>query len=191
MAILKTVGLAGAISVILMTFAMTASATRFTSPAGTLYTGTIKAESTNLTLTNSSTIGTISCGKSLAEGTNNSHGVGVTDIVIVTNWWITSCTGGESTHSTQRGSWEFHLTTAPNGTWTSNGWVWTIHKTIVGTCTFATKNTDLGTFKGGTPAKLEIGSSPIPQESGNFFCPSSATLSGTYTITSPGTLVAS
>ncbi|HET7418100.1 MAG TPA: hypothetical protein VFJ61_10795 [Solirubrobacterales bacterium] len=188
---LKAYGLA-VLSLVLLAFAGTASATTLTSPAGTAYTGTIKGTSSKITLTNSSTFGTFQCEHSEIEGTPSSHGSGVTAVAIVGKWTFSKCTGGKPTSPVAKpGSWEFHLTTAPNATWTSNGSEWVWHETLVGTCIFITKNTDLGTLKGGTPAKIEIGASPLPQESGNFFCPSSATLGGSYTITSPSTLLVS
>ncbi|HET7418626.1 MAG TPA: hypothetical protein VFJ61_13470 [Solirubrobacterales bacterium] len=188
----KILGLAALALTAFMAFAGTASATRVTSPAGTLYTGTIKATSTDTKLTNSSTIGTISCEHSEVEGTVTSHGSAATAIGSLSKLTFTKCTGGEPTSPVvTRGTLEVHLTTAPNGTATSNGAEVIVHKTLVGSCTFKTKNTDIGTFTGGTPAKLDIGSSPIPQESGNFFCPASATWTGNYTVTSPGTLLVS
>ncbi|HET7418628.1 MAG TPA: hypothetical protein VFJ61_13480 [Solirubrobacterales bacterium] len=175
-----------------LAFAGVASATTVTSPAGTAFTGTIKATSTDTKLTNSATIGTVSCEHSEVEGLVTSHGGASTAFGDITKLTFTKCSGGEPTSPvTTRGTLEVHLTTAPDGTATSNGASVTVHKTLVGTCTFITKNTDIGTFLGGTPAHLAIGSSPIPQSSGNFFCPSSATWTGNYTVTSPGTLLVS
>ncbi|HXR61801.1 MAG TPA: hypothetical protein VN732_10785, partial [Solirubrobacterales bacterium] len=60
----------------LMAFAASASATTYTSPTGTTYTGTMKAESTNSSLDGAFT--TVSCKKSVVEGKIEQHGTGVT-----------------------------------------------------------------------------------------------------------------
>ncbi|HET7418627.1 MAG TPA: hypothetical protein VFJ61_13475 [Solirubrobacterales bacterium] len=190
----KLFALAAMALTVLIPFAGTASASRVTSPPGTLYTGTIKATSTDTKWTNSSTIGTVSCEHSEMVGTVKGHGSSATAIVSLSTLTFSKCTGGEPTSPVGfPGSLELHLTTAPNGTTTSSGAVVIIHKTLVGSCSFRTneKPADIGTFTGGTPAKLDIGSSPIPQGSNNMFCPSSANLSGTYTFTSPGSLLLS
>lgn len=186
----KHLGLFMVMGAVLMTFAATASATRVTSPANTLYTGTIKATSTNTELHSSSTFGTIKCSHSEAEGNVSSHGSGVAATGPLTKLTFTSCTNGEPTSPvTVRGTLEAHWTAGSNGVLTSNNAEVTIHKTLVGTCTFTTTNTNIGTITGGTPAKLDIGSSTIMQTGKNPFCPGSAIWTGSYTVTSPGTLL--
>ncbi|HET7418630.1 MAG TPA: hypothetical protein VFJ61_13490 [Solirubrobacterales bacterium] len=185
----KFLALAATALAALMAFAGVASATTLTSPAGTTFTGTLKASSSNATLTNSSTIGTIKCAKSEVEGNVTKHGTGVTVFGDITKLTFTECTGGEPTDPVAKpGTLELHYTSGSNGTVTSSGAEVIIHKTLVGTCVFKTNNTDIGQFTGGTPAKLDI-EGVIPQESSNFFCPPNATWSGTYTVTSPGTLL--
>ncbi|HET7418629.1 MAG TPA: hypothetical protein VFJ61_13485 [Solirubrobacterales bacterium] len=187
----KFLALAATALAALMAFAGVASATTLTSPAGTTFTGTLKASSSETTLTNSSTIGTIKCTKSEVEGPVTSHGTGKTVFGDVSKLTFTECTNGEPTDPVVKGgTLELHWTSGSNGTVTSSGAEVIIHKTLVGSCTFKTNNTDIGQFTGGTPAKLDIESAAIPQESTNFFCPTSATWKGSYTVTSPGTLLA-
>jgi len=192
----KMLGLLAVAATALMAFASPALATFATSPANTTYTGKVKATSTNTVLTNSSTIGTVKCGHSEVEGEITSHSTTSTVTLIghITKLTFTSCTGGEPTSPVATpGTLEVHTFSGSsdgNGTATSNGAVVTIHKTLVGTCVFKTKATDIGKVvgsknNGGKTAILEIGSQPIPQESGNPFCPASATWTGTYTVTSP------
>ncbi|HET7418631.1 MAG TPA: hypothetical protein VFJ61_13495 [Solirubrobacterales bacterium] len=172
-------------------FAGVASAATLTSPAGTTFTGTIKGSSSNTRLTNSSTFGTIGCGRSEVEGSITKHGTNVTALADITKLTFTECTGGKPTDPVVKpGTLELHYTSGSNGTVTASGAEIIMHETIVGTCVFKTNQTDFGQFTGGTPAKLDIESAPIPQESGNFFCPSSATWNGSYTFISPGTLLA-
>lgn len=186
----KMLGIAAMALAALMAFAGIASATRVTSPAGTLYTGTIKATSTNTELHNSFSFGTIKCGHSEVEGSVTSHGSGVTAIGSISKLTFTNCTNGKPTSPVvNRGTLEVHYTSGSNGTATSNNAEVIIHETLVGTCIFKTKNTDIGTVVGGTTAKLEINSSTIPQSGGNPFCPSSATWTGTYTVNTPDTLL--
>lgn len=174
----------------LMASVGTASATRVTSPAGTLYTGTVKFLSLNLKITNAFTFGTIQCQRTELEGNVSSHGSGVTAVGSFTSLTFTNCTGGKPTSPVVKpGSFELHYTSGSNGTVTSNGAEIIVHETLVGTCIFKTTNTDIGTFTGGTPASVDFNSSVIPQSSGNPFCPASATLTGAFTVTSPGTLL--
>lgn len=186
----KMLGVAAMALAALMAFAGTASATRVTAPANTLFTGTIKATSTNTELHNSFTFGTIKCGHSEVEGTVTSHGSGVTAVGSISKLTFTSCTGGEPTSPvTKRGTLEVHYTSGTNGTATSNGAEVIIHKTLVGTCVFTTSNTDIGTVTGGKPASLDINSSTINQTGSNPFCPATATWTGNYTVTSPAELL--
>jgi hypothetical protein len=78
-----------------------------------------------------------------------------------------------------------------NGTTTSTSAVIAIH-TSIGECVFSTSATDVGTLAGshksGGNAVLNINSAAIPRTGGSFFCGSSGTWTGSYTVTNPTAL---
>jgi len=192
----KMLGLVALAAAALMAFASPASATYATSPKGTTYTGTVKATSPNFTLAEGASFGFIKCGHSEVEGSISSHSTTstVTTLIKLSKLTITSCSGGEATSPVAvPGFVEVHTvgaTSNGNGTATWNGASITFHKMLIGTCTFVTSATDIGQVIGsinnlGKTAVLEIGSASIPQKSGNPFCGSAATLTGTYTFLTP------
>jgi len=170
-----------------------ASATTVTS-GGSSYTGTIRATSTNLALSNAFYFGTIKCGHSFVEGSVVTHGGTSTAVIALANLSFTSCTNGEPTSPVSLpGELEIHgFGGNGNGTATWSFAVVEVHKTLVGSCTFRPNGTDIGLFTGskntGATAVLDIGNATIPQSSPNPFCPTSATLSGNYTFTTPDKL---
>ncbi|HEY6145916.1 MAG TPA: hypothetical protein VIV13_06550 [Solirubrobacterales bacterium] len=185
----KKAGLLVVAATALMAFAGTASATILTSPAGTTYTGEIKAEAGTTTLAGSFT--TVDCKKSTAAGKVESHGAATTTQGVVTVLTFTECNHPVTVN--KKGSLELHTfesTVDGNGTLTSIGAEITV-KTSIGTCIFTTNSTDIGTVLGGTPAKLKVENEAIPRTGGSagFLCGSTGIWNGSYTVTTPGTLL--
>lgn len=179
----------GAAIAVLLVVSAPASATQLTSPSGAVYTGSVHAESGKLTWSGSFV--TIECAKSTWSGNVVSHGSSITTGISLSSLSFTECNFAFTVNKT--GSFEIHTDSATsdgNGTLTSTGAEIT-SKTSVGTCIFTTNATDLGTVKGGTPATVEIKGAKIPRTGGSagFLCGSTATLNGTYTITTPSTLL--
>jgi hypothetical protein len=193
----KILGLAAMALAALMAFAGTASATTLTSPAGTTYTSTIKAESEGTTelVSELGAFGTIKCKKSTVEGKVEEHGTTVTAGGKISTLTFTECEGGTPTSPVAvPGSLEVHTegsTSNGNGTLTSKNAKVIVHNTAVGTCEFETSSTgtDLGKLTGGTPAKLVISGVVIRVGGSNPFCGSNSTWKGTYKVTSPSTLL--
>jgi hypothetical protein len=183
--IVSTALLAVAVSSLWMAFAGTASATTFTSPLGTIYTGEIKGESEgHLVLDNP--IAKIECAVAL-QGKVESHGEGVTAKGSVTALSFTGCTNSWHVTVINKGTFEAHGIGSGNATLTSSGT--TVEATRLGViCRYATSNTKLGTLTGGTPATLHLEAS-IPFHSGSFLCGAgSIAWTGSYKATSPATL---
>jgi hypothetical protein len=161
--------------------------TVLTSPKGTPFTGTIKAESEGTTSLHGSFV-SVSCGKSAVEGKVESH-TATTASVKLSSTTFTEC--NFPVKVLKLGSLEIHSVGKGNGTLTSTGAEITI-ETSVGSCNFTTFATDIGTVTGtavtGTNATLDIGSSAIPRTGHSFFCGSSGTWTGAYKVTSPSTL---
>ena len=191
-------GLAAMAMAALMALAGTASATQVTSPSGTVYTSTIKAESEGTTdLTGEfGTIGTIGCTESRLETKVESHGTSVTATGRVSSLTFETCMGGLATSPVANpGSLEVHTEGSignGNGTVTSSGAVFVFHETAVGTCTFETSNTDIGTLTGsnhtGGNATLDIRGTLTRVSGTNPFCGSTSTWNGSYKVTTPSTL---
>jgi polyisoprenoid-binding protein YceI len=190
---LKMLGLLAVAAAALMAFAGTASATTPTSPKGTAYTGVYKATAGLTQLHGSFT--TVQCGHSFTEGKIEQHGANVTTKGTISQLTFTEC--NYSVTVKKLGSLEAHATKVENsnadGTVTSTGAEIAIH-TSVGECVFTTSGTDIGTgtltstATTGGNAKLDIKSASIPRTGGSFFCGSSATWTGSYTVTTPSTL---
>ena len=195
----KILGLAAMAMAALMAFAGTASATQVTSPSGTVYTSTIKSESEGATKLESEfgTFGTIECSESKVEGKVESHGTSVTTVGKISSLTFGGvCHGGTPTSPVaEPGSLEVHTegsTVNGNGTLTSSGAKVIVHNTAVGTCTFETSNTDIGTLTGsnhtGGNATLDINGKVIRVAGTNPFCGSTSTWNGSYKVTTPSTL---
>ncbi|HEY6730128.1 MAG TPA: hypothetical protein VI039_03795 [Solirubrobacterales bacterium] len=161
-----------------------------TAPAGSAYTGTLKAENSgNLVLHGPLAL---TCKASTFEASLESHGAGVT-----AKGTVGSLTFGECNHDVQvvtKGTIEVHPNGGGNGTVTSSG----VRITVIFTsffgdihCVFATNNTQVGTLTGASSesghAVLETEASPIPIDpsESDFACGSSAELTGNYKLTSP------
>jgi hypothetical protein len=191
---MKILGLAAMALAALMAMTGTASATILTSPAGTTYTSTIKAEAAEtITLTSVfGGFGAISCKKSVVEGKVETHGAGVTAGGKITHLSFSECVNGEpttATATTGAGSLEIHGTaTTGNGTLTSLNAAITVHKTAFGTCKFTTSatGTHIGTLTGssntGGNAILDIENAKIASACGT------GTWEGKYKVVSPSFL---
>ena len=162
-------------------FAAPAFATVATSPAGTTYTGTLKGSGE---ASFDGAFVTINC-TSILEGVIESHGAGVTGKGKSTKWENLNC--NFVVESLATGTIEIHTVGKGEGTITSTG-TEARAKTSIGDCIYRTNNTDLGrvtdsSITGGT-AKIDL-SGVIPRTGGNFLCGSTATLTGSATVTTP------
>jgi hypothetical protein len=176
----KMLGLLAIAATALMAFAGTASAT-LTSPAGTKYGGKIIATSTNSELDGTVDI---TCSHSVVEGTPSAAG---STSGTINTLDFTGCS--RSVTVTANGS----LTIASNGEVKSTGARVTVQTTIFGFpvhCIYKTENTKVGTLtEGVAPAKMHIGSAPIPQEATSGLCGDDAEWTGTYTVTTPASAI--
>jgi hypothetical protein len=206
MKLTKVLGLMAVAVAALMAFAGSASATTLTSPTGTTYTSTIKAvrDAKGLAPTLDGSFTTVTCEESEVEGKVETHGSSVTAGGKITKLTFGKCNfpvtvqanGSLEIHPVKKGV-EPHETCLVSegdncqGTLTSSGAKVTV-ATSVGTCTFTTNNTNIGTLtttaQTGKTATLDIGSSPIPRTEGNFLCGSTATWTGNYEVTTPDSL---
>lgn len=189
---IKMLGLLAVAAAAMMAFAGTASATTVTS-GGSLYTSTIKAEAGETTLHG---VTTITCNKSVVEGTVEAHGADpVTAEGKISKLTFEEC----NQHVTvlKAGKLIAHTDTSGtndgNGTLTSSGAEITVQITGLGiSCIFGstTKEIDVGTLTGSdsSHAKLDIDSVPIPRIGHSIFCGSSGEWTGSYTVTTPNNL---
>lgn len=197
----KMLGVLAVAAAALMAFAGSASASNLTSPTGTTYTNTITATAGATTLHGSFV--SVTCNKSHVKGKVSQHGAGVTVKGNIEELSFTECNFPTTVETT--GSLEVHPIrpkVSPHttclaadgdtcdGTLTSTGAKVTI-TTSVGSCTFTTNATPIGTVTGtsttGSKAKLDI-SGTIPRTGGSFLCGSSGTWTGSYTVDTPSTL---
>jgi hypothetical protein len=167
----------------LMACAGTASATTVTSPVGTTYTSTIKMASANLSMHGAFL--SISCTSSAMEGKIESHGAAATAEGDLSSFTMSGCNYAATVK--KAGKLIFHATAGGNGTVTWTGAEWVMH-TSLGECVFTTSGTDLGTFTGGTGAKLDVTAASVPRTGGSFFCGSTGELTGSYTVETPSSL---
>lgn len=179
---LKMIGFVAVVAA-LMTFAGSASANPLTSPEGTSYTSTIKAESSNFKL--HGPFVTVECSQSSFEGKVESHST-TTAGGKLSSWAFSGC--NYPVEVKKPGSLELHATGAGNATVTSTGAEISI-ATSIGPCVFTTSATDTGTLTGSnaTNATLDLSGS-LPRTNGNSLCGSQGTLTGSYKVTTPGTL---
>lgn len=164
-----------------------AGANPLTSPAGTFYTGEIKAESEGATELRGS-FEPVKCNTSTFQGKVESH------TVTTAGGKAASLSFGECNFPVKvlsPGSIEIHSTGGDDATATSTGAEITI-ETLTGNCIFKTSGTDIGTLTGtdttGGAATLDLGSSTIPRTGHSVFCGSSGTWTGSYKVTTPGSL---
>jgi hypothetical protein len=177
------------VGILLVLLNSTASATTVTSPSGTTYTGTIKAESEGA-IELHGPFTTVRCNKSSIEGEVEKHGAGVTAGGNVSALTYSECNFPVTV--LKNGALEVHnISGTSNGTLTSSGAEITI-ATSIGNCIFTTTSTDIGTLTDssttGGNATLDTGGFSIPRTGHTFFCGSSGQLTGNYNVTTPSTL---
>lgn len=174
----------------LLAFTATATADVATSPTGTAYTSTFKAESEGHVVYDNP-IAKIECASSF-EGSITADGAGKP-----VSGSITKLTFGNPVGSCTN---DWHYTVVSGGslsiqgvTGTYNGDVYwtgtTLEATRFGvTCRYATSNTTVGTLTGGQTATIHLVAF-IPFHSGSFLCGSGATTwTGSYKVTGPDSL---
>ncbi|HEX5990298.1 MAG TPA: hypothetical protein VFY75_08815 [Solirubrobacterales bacterium] len=182
----KMLGLLAVAAAALMAFAGTASATQLTSPAGTNYTGEIKA-SAGLTELHGEAF-SVNCKTSQVAGTVSQHGSGVTVKGSIATLDFSECSFPVTVLA--NGSLEAHKPSgSSNGTLTSSEAKITIHGPFGINCLYETNGTDVGTLTPGTTAKLDIDSSLIPRTGDSAFCGAAGEWTGSYTVNTPDTLL--
>lgn len=183
---LKMLGLAAVAAAALLAFAGAATANPLTSPEGTAYTSTLKAESTNLEMHGQFI--TVKCSSSGFEGKIESHSSTSAEGNL-SSFTLSGC--NYVTTVQNPGTLKIHGGETNKGTVTWSGAQFTMH-TSVGTCVFTTSGTDIGTITDSSATKghavLDINAAKIPRTGGNFLCGSTGTWTGSYTFTTPSTL---
>jgi hypothetical protein len=202
----RTLGLIGLASVALLALAGTASATAITSN-GSTYTGKFVAESTTQIQIHRNQLFegafNVNCAKSRLEGQVESHGVGITATIRLTNVLFMECVTVAYVTETvllKPGNFEVHTAsgdtegTTGNGTVTyaKNPFELTIKwQTMVGNgehCIFKVSNSDIGSIRGskslGGTAAFELRAALTT----SLGCGLTAELTGNYTISTPDNL---
>jgi hypothetical protein len=177
---LKMLGLLAVAAAGLTTFAGSASATTVTSVAGTTYTGSIEATSTNFEI--DGPFVTVKCDHSSIDAEVEDHGSSVPVTGQITAFTLSEC----NYQVTIENSGSFLIESNGSFRWTFVAL--SLHSSV-GKCTYVTNNNKLGSITGGANAVIDIGPGLFPRTSGSFLCGSSATATGSYTITTPSTLV--
>lgn len=181
---LKIFGAAVVAVAALSAFAAPASATTLTSPEGTTYTGSIKAESEGaISLQGSFT--TVTCNTVGLEGTVSEHGA--TSTIKIPLSWLTWISCNFIVKILKRGTLEWHSLGNGNATVTWSGLEMTV-ETSIANCIFTTNNTHIGTFTGGIPPRFHFGPSALPRTGHSIFCGSSGELTGTFKFPTPSFL---
>jgi hypothetical protein len=182
---LKMLGLAFVATAALMAFAGPASATTVTSPASTEYTGDFTLTATSSLLMQAG-FANVTCTQSTVKGRIESNG-GATAGGKISTLSFSGC--GETTFDVLvNGSLSIEATGEGKGIVRGSGSQWTTAFLGISCVYGTTTNTPLGALTGGTPAKLAINAS-LPKISGSFLCANPASMTGSYTVTSPGTLL--
>lgn len=191
----KILGLLAVAASALMALAASASADIATSPTGTPYTKTFRAEAEGHAVLHNP-IAKIECA-SVVEGTITSDGTGKTVGGTLTTLTFGSpvgtCTNGWHVTVVLKGTLSVHTNSGTyNGTVYSTGA--TVEATIKAgestiTCRYVTSNTQIGTITAGAPATLDVNAN-IPTHTGHSpFCGIGATAwTGSYNISSPSSL---
>jgi hypothetical protein len=163
-----------------------------TSPAGTAYTSTIKAESEGhvvLHSENAPTAFTVECNASL-DAIIEQHGPSTTAGGKVSSLVFTTCTNGATVVVNKPGTQEVHSLENGNGTLTWSGAEITIHVPGLNVkCIYTTSGTDVGALTGskntGATATLDFNSSTIGRTGGSVFCGTGGFLTGNLKVTTP------
>lgn len=178
------------VAVAAMALAATASATTLTSPSGTTYTGELAAEAISGGLVIHNGQGSYSCGQSKARGKVEAHGASTTAAGKLSEWTLTGC--NTEVKVLNLGTLEIHSNGNGNGTVTVTGTeVTSYNPGLAMDCIYTTSGTSLGTLTGssntGGHAVLDL-SATVPRLGGSPFCGNSASLTGSYTVTTPSKL---
>ncbi|HEY6730860.1 MAG TPA: hypothetical protein VI039_07540 [Solirubrobacterales bacterium] len=188
---LKTLGLLILAAAALMAVAASASATQLTSPAGTVYTGSVKAENSTPIVLHTNLV-SATCTKSVVEAKVEQHGASTTTTGQVTNFALTECSTVD-VFVLKRGVLEFHTDTGAangNGIATLTGVQITyqitsifgnIHCIMEGSVTLGTVTGSINT-PGKTTAEVPAPTVPDPT---SVLCPSAVEWTGTYKFTNP------
>jgi hypothetical protein len=179
----------------MMVLAAGASATVMTSPAGTKLEAGAEVKLSSTAISWDGTVARSCTGSTMAGKVSSAGSASSTVTVPLSTLTFTGC-GTDTTSIINAGTLEFHATSGGNGTvtWTGAEMTVQLHRTVLGFpitthCIYKTNATDIGTFSGSSTtkgtAKLEIGSSPIPQAATDGACGEDAVLTGNYTFTSP------
>lgn len=166
----------------LMALAGVASASSEFRSGGTTYTSTIEAQSSNISLSGPFT--TINCSGTFAAKVEK-HGVLYDAGGKFSSLTFTGC----PLKVLKAGSFDSDGTGGGNGDFQWFGTELT-GETSVGHCIWTTSATQMGTITGNNSTNAVIDMSPgeIPRTGGSFFCGSVGYLTGTWTVTTPGTL---
>ena len=190
---IKMLGLAVMAAAALMAFAGSASAAGLvTSPAGSDYTGVIKATATSSLLLKAG-FANITCTSSTVEGKIETNDESVASGKIST-LSFSNC-GSAVVTTFKTGTLTIDTKATNEGTVTGNGSEVTVGIPAFGvTCDYGTTGTtDLGVIKSGTTttdAVMTISANlPLINATGSFGCASPAAWSGTYAVTSPTPLI--
>jgi hypothetical protein len=168
-----------------------ASASVYTSPAGTVYTNKTHESSEGYVILhseNAPTPFTKLC-KWTFETVVNAHGPSTTVRGITESVKVQECTNGthETIHKT--GVVEVHSLGNGNGTVTWTGAEIELSVPLGFKCIYTTSNTHLGTLEGskntGGKARISINSSTLSRTGGSAFCGTGGFLTGTMVINSP------
>ncbi|HEX5990723.1 MAG TPA: hypothetical protein VFY75_10995 [Solirubrobacterales bacterium] len=170
-----------------LVFASTAFATYATSPAGTIYTGTLAGTSEGHVIWDTP-IMQFECNFSM-EGKIEVHGAGVTGQGKATNYTYKECNSNIVIHTVKTGTLEIHSAGKGVGTITSSGTEGRATLLSFGIeCVYSTNNTDLGVVTDssitGGPATLDL-SATVPRTGGSAFCGTSATLTAAAVVNTP------
>jgi hypothetical protein len=185
----KMLGLLTFTAAVLMAFATPVSATTLTAPAGTTYTGEIKAETENGHFIFHNAYTTWECNSFISFKVEQ-HGAGVTVGGKISSLTFPTCTG-DTVAVNQAGVLEMHTGSNGHGIVTLSGSAWTIfNHAFGGTCIYTTSSTSIGTL---TPAPISTGhatldiSASIPRTGGTLgvFCGNTGTWTGNYKFTTP------
>jgi hypothetical protein len=185
----KMLGLLTFTAAVLMAFATPGSATTLTAPAGTTYTGEIKAETENGHFIFHNAFTTWECNSFISFKVEQ-HGAGVTVGGKISSLTFPTCTGDTST-VLRAGSLEIHSQANGHGLVTWSGLEWSLfNHAFGGTCIYTTSHTQIGTL---TPAPSSTGhatldiSATISRTGGSLgvFCGSTASWTGNYKFTTP------
>ena len=192
MKILKMIGLLAVAAAAMTVFATTASATTATSPKGTTYTGAIVAEGEGHSTLHGANGISVSCPGAVSAGVGT-HGAGMTLELTVTGLVLGTagapCTNSDVVHVTTLGELEIHnISGTENGTVTSIGTTVNVTDNTGVSCGYVTSSTDIGTLTAGSPATLDLNSAKIARHSGSILCGSTGTWTGSYKVTTPGSL---